>query len=119
MTDTVTARAVLVPVKSFRAAKHRLAGVLDAEAREALAKQLASGVIAAAFAMDSRRSPFRPDTAAIFDLVATKMRANTVTVLGAAREQGISSHFAALALAQERVGAAMAARAQPVPGPAF
>jgi 2-phospho-L-lactate guanylyltransferase len=49
MTDTVTARAVLVPVKSFRAAKHRLAGVLDAEAREALAKQLASGVIAAAF----------------------------------------------------------------------
>jgi 2-phospho-L-lactate guanylyltransferase len=48
MTRAVTARAVLVPVKSFRAAKHRLAAVLDKDAREALAKQLAAGVIGAA-----------------------------------------------------------------------
>jgi len=48
MTDGVTARSVLVPVKSFRAAKHRLAAVLGTDAREALAKELASRVIAAA-----------------------------------------------------------------------
>ena len=48
MTDGVTARAVLVPVKSFRAAKHRLATVLDPAAREALARELAARVIAAA-----------------------------------------------------------------------
>jgi 2-phospho-L-lactate/phosphoenolpyruvate guanylyltransferase len=44
----VTVRAVLVPVKSFRAAKLRLATVLDTHAREALARELASRVIAAA-----------------------------------------------------------------------
>jgi len=39
---------VLVPVKSFRTAKLRLASVLDPPAREALARELASRVIAAA-----------------------------------------------------------------------
>jgi len=39
---------VLVPVKSFRAAKLRLATVLDARGREALARELALRVIAAA-----------------------------------------------------------------------
>ena len=39
---------MLVPVKSFRAAKLRLATVLDDDAREALARELASRVIAAA-----------------------------------------------------------------------
>jgi 2-phospho-L-lactate guanylyltransferase len=39
---------VLVPVKSFRAAKLRLATVLDGPAREALARDLASRVISAA-----------------------------------------------------------------------
>jgi 2-phospho-L-lactate guanylyltransferase len=48
MTAQVTARAVLVPVKSFRAAKLRLASVLDTGAREALARELAARVIAAA-----------------------------------------------------------------------
>jgi 2-phospho-L-lactate guanylyltransferase len=48
MTPAVAARAVLVPVKSFRAAKLRLAPVLDAKARESLARALASRVIAAA-----------------------------------------------------------------------
>jgi 2-phospho-L-lactate guanylyltransferase len=47
-TTTTAARAVVVPVKSFRAAKHRLAAVLDTNAREALARELASRVIAAA-----------------------------------------------------------------------
>ena len=41
-------RAALVPVKSFRTAKLRLATVLDAPAREALARELASRVILAA-----------------------------------------------------------------------
>ena len=48
MTAKVTTRAVLVPVKSFRVAKHRLATVLDSHAREMLARELASRVIAAA-----------------------------------------------------------------------
>jgi len=48
MTAKVTTRAVLVPVKSFRAAKHRLAAVLDSHARETLARELAARVIAAA-----------------------------------------------------------------------
>jgi 2-phospho-L-lactate guanylyltransferase len=48
MTEGVTARAVLVPVKSFRAAKHRLAKVLDPAARGALARELAARVVAAA-----------------------------------------------------------------------
>ncbi len=39
---------MLVPVKSFRAAKLRLATVLDAHARESLARDLAARVIAAA-----------------------------------------------------------------------
>ncbi|MGD1012259.1 MAG: 2-phospho-L-lactate guanylyltransferase [Acidimicrobiales bacterium] len=46
MTSAAT-RAVLVPVKSFRAAKLRLAGVLDAPRREMLARELAARVISA------------------------------------------------------------------------
>ena len=45
-------RAALVPVKSFRAAKLRLATVLDPVAREALARELASRVILAAAPLD-------------------------------------------------------------------
>jgi 2-phospho-L-lactate guanylyltransferase len=48
MTTGATARAVVVPVKSFRAAKLRLAKVLDSRAREALARELAAKVIGAA-----------------------------------------------------------------------
>ncbi|HMK10694.1 MAG TPA: 2-phospho-L-lactate guanylyltransferase [Acidimicrobiales bacterium] len=40
--------AVLVPVKSFRDAKLRLAPALDADARSALARRMAEGVVAAA-----------------------------------------------------------------------
>jgi 2-phospho-L-lactate guanylyltransferase len=48
MTPAVTARAVLVPVKSFRTAKLRLAPVLDEKAREALMRELAARVVSAA-----------------------------------------------------------------------
>ncbi len=44
-------RALLVPVKSFAKAKGRLAGVLDASERRALAEDLASRVIGAASGM--------------------------------------------------------------------
>jgi hypothetical protein len=48
----------------------------------------AGGVVAAAFAMDSRYSGFRPDTAAIFATISTRLRANTVTVLDEVRRRG-------------------------------
>src|SRR5580700_930722 len=38
-------RAILVPVKSFRRAKHRLSPVLDADERERLARLLAQRVL--------------------------------------------------------------------------
>lgn len=40
--------AVLIPVKSFRAAKHRLAAALDEPARAVLAREMATTVVAAA-----------------------------------------------------------------------
>jgi 2-phospho-L-lactate guanylyltransferase len=40
--------AVLIPIKAFRAAKHRLASLLDEEQRAALARAMASRVVAAA-----------------------------------------------------------------------
>ncbi|MEU6751078.1 Glu/Leu/Phe/Val dehydrogenase dimerization domain-containing protein [Spirillospora sp. NPDC046719] len=67
----------------------------------------AGGVVAAGFAMDARYSAFRPDPGAVFAAVSSKMRDNTAKVLAAARAQGTTTHEAALALAQERVRAAM------------
>jgi glutamate dehydrogenase (NAD(P)+) len=67
----------------------------------------AGGVVAAGFAMDARYSAFRPDPGAVFAAVSSKMRGNTAKVLAAARAQGTTTHEAALALAQERVRAAM------------
>ncbi len=70
----------------------------------------AGGVVAAAFAMDSRFSPFRPDTDQIYSTVSAKLRANSITVLNRAEETGTTSHDAARALSQERVYAAMKVR---------
>jgi glutamate dehydrogenase (NAD(P)+) len=67
----------------------------------------AGGVVAAGFAMDARYSAFRPDPDAVFAAVSAKMRDNTERVLDAARAQGTTTHEAAIALAQERVRAAM------------
>jgi glutamate dehydrogenase (NAD(P)+) len=67
----------------------------------------AGGVVAAGFAMDARYSAFRPDPGAVFAAVSSKMRGNTAKVLAAARAQATTTHEAALALAQERVRAAM------------
>lgn len=70
----------------------------------------AGGVVAAAFAMDARYSAFRPDPAAIFDAVATKMRANTEQVLDHAESARILPHEAAMRIAQDRVRRAMELR---------
>ncbi|MBP2472645.1 glutamate dehydrogenase (NAD(P)+) [Crossiella equi] len=75
----------------------------------------AGGVVAAAFAMDARYSPFRPETGAIMDTVAARMRANTELVLTQALREGTLPHEAAMALAQERVRTAMALRGR-LPG---
>ncbi|WP_278259778.1 hypothetical protein [Nocardioides convexus] len=70
----------------------------------------AGGVIAAGFAMDARLSAFRPDPAPVLDTVATRLRANTATVLDSARDREETSHRSARRLAEERVRGAMAAR---------
>jgi len=67
----------------------------------------AGGVVAAAYAMDSRYSGFRPDTDAIFWTISTRLRANTHQVLEEARRRQTTPHAAGRALAQSRVLAAM------------
>lgn len=67
----------------------------------------AGGVVSAAFAMESRFSPFRVDPATILDTVSTKLRTNAVTTLDEAHRSGETTHEAARRLAQDRVRAAM------------
>jgi glutamate dehydrogenase (NAD(P)+) len=70
----------------------------------------AGGVVAAAFAMDARYSAFRPDPAAIFEAVSSRLRQNTETVLAHAETIGVTTHEAALDIATERVRTAMRLR---------
>ncbi|GAA2791922.1 Glu/Leu/Phe/Val family dehydrogenase [Saccharopolyspora taberi] len=70
----------------------------------------AGGAIAAGFAMDARRSAFRPEPEAILRAVAQRSRDNTVLVLDTARKQDTLPHEAALDLARERVRTAMRLR---------
>lgn len=70
----------------------------------------AGGVVAAAFAMDNRFSPFRTDPEQIYTSVSSKLRHNATTVLGRAVEHSQTSHDAARQLSQERVLAAMKVR---------
>jgi glutamate dehydrogenase (NAD(P)+) len=70
----------------------------------------AGGVVAAAFSMVDRHSPFRTNAESVFRLVSEKMRSNTLNVLEAARSKALSTRDAALDLAQERVRAAMSLR---------
>ncbi|MGP3975670.1 Glu/Leu/Phe/Val family dehydrogenase [Streptomyces sp. 8N114] len=67
----------------------------------------AGGVVAAAFAMDARYSGFRPESAAIFETVSQRLRANALAVLEAARHGATTPHLAGRRLAEERVAAAM------------
>ena len=77
----------------------------------------AGGVVSAAFAMESRFSPFRVDPATILDTVSSKLRTNAVTTLEEAQRSGETTHEAARRLAQERVRAAMDLRGRRVPQP--
>lgn len=70
----------------------------------------AGGVVAAAFAMDARYSPFRPEPARIFTTVSARLRANTKRVIGESRTRGVTPHEAAMTLARERVREAMELR---------
>jgi glutamate dehydrogenase (NAD(P)+) len=67
----------------------------------------AGGVIAAAFAMDSRYSGFRPETDDVFATVSHKLRGNTRTVLDEAARLCATPHQAGRQLAQDRVRRAM------------
>ena len=72
----------------------------------------AGGVIAAAYAMDMRYSPFTVDPAAILATVSERLRTNTQQVLADALAWGGDPHAAARALAQRRVREAMELRGQ-------
>jgi glutamate dehydrogenase (NAD(P)+) len=72
----------------------------------------AGGIVAAGVAMESRYSPFRPDSDRIMPLVAGMIRRNTADVLDAVDATAELPHDAARRIAQSRVRAAMAARGQ-------
>jgi glutamate dehydrogenase (NAD(P)+) len=70
----------------------------------------AGGVVAAAVAMDSRFSGIRPESAAVFENISTKLRASTHETLEGSRRQGLTTHRVARATAQARVAEAMRLR---------
>ncbi|HEY6649616.1 MAG TPA: Glu/Leu/Phe/Val dehydrogenase dimerization domain-containing protein [Mycobacterium sp.] len=70
----------------------------------------AGGVVAAAVAMDSRFSGIRPEPAAVFENISTKLRASTHETLEGSRRQGLTTHRVARATAQARVADAMRLR---------
>jgi len=72
----------------------------------------AGGIVAAGFAMDARRSPFRPDPGTIFSFVSAKLRDNTQAVLAESRHRAVTPHQAARGLAQDRVRTAMELKGQ-------
>lgn len=71
----------------------------------------AGGIVAAAYSMDARHSPFVVDPAQVLESVSATMRDNTGTVLDESSRQ-VTPHEAAWSLAQERVRDAMRARGQ-------
>lgn len=72
----------------------------------------AGGIVAAAFSMDARHSPFATDPDRVFTSVSTTMRSNTRTVLEESARSGLAPHEAAWGLAKRRVRAAMSLRGQ-------
>src|SRR5206468_2633177 len=67
----------------------------------------AGGIVAAAYAMDARRSPFPAERGDIVRTVDAKIRSNTELVLARAAAAGITTHSAARELAGARIRAAM------------
>ncbi|SEQ47299.1 glutamate dehydrogenase (NADP) [Lentzea xinjiangensis] len=74
----------------------------------------AGGVVAAAFGMDARYSPFPVDPATVLAAVSSKLRANAAHVVAEAGRRGATTHVAARELAQDRVLAAMKLRGRVV-----
>lgn len=74
----------------------------------------AGGIVAAAYSMDARLSPFAVEAGDIFQMVTQKLRENAVAVLAASEEHGTTPHAAAQQMAQDRVAEAMRLRGQPV-----
>jgi glutamate dehydrogenase (NAD(P)+) len=73
----------------------------------------AGGIIAAAYAMDARHSPFRVDPGPVYTSVSRRIREQTAAILDEADRTGTTSRSAARLLAQSRVTAAMRARGIP------
>lgn len=67
----------------------------------------AGGVVAAAYGMDARYSPFPVDPVVVMDAVSRKLRANAAFVVAESASRGVTPHETARAVAQERVLAAM------------
>lgn len=67
----------------------------------------AGAVIGAGVAMDTRYSAFRPDPKDVFTLISDKLRANTRRVIEEAARHNMTTHEAALGIAQGRVRRAM------------
>jgi glutamate dehydrogenase (NAD(P)+) len=67
----------------------------------------AGGVVAAAYAMDARRSPFPVERSVIFSALSEKIRSNALVVLDEVDRTGETSHDAARRLAADRVQNAM------------
>lgn len=67
----------------------------------------AGGIVAAAFAMDARYSPFPIDSDQIKPYVRDRLRSNTESVLAHASDHSITTHEAARDLSQRRVAEAM------------
>jgi glutamate dehydrogenase (NAD(P)+) len=72
----------------------------------------AGGVVAAAFGMDARYSPFPVDPAKVLETVSLKLRANAALVIAESARRGALPHDTARSLAQERVLAAMRLKGQ-------
>ncbi|MCS7478163.1 Glu/Leu/Phe/Val dehydrogenase [Umezawaea endophytica] len=72
----------------------------------------AGGIIAAAFGMDARYSPFPVAPSTVMTAVSSKLRANAALVVRESARLGVTTHHAARALAQDRVLAAMRLKGQ-------
>ena len=72
----------------------------------------AGGIIAAAFGMDARYSPFPVVPSTVMTAVSSKLRGNAGLVVREAARTGVTTHEAARALAQDRVLAAMRLKGQ-------
>lgn len=70
----------------------------------------AGGIVAAAYSMDARRSPFPVDPADVLATITSKLRANAATVLTESGRRGRTPHETARELSAERVRTAMALR---------